>query len=208
MTIGHVVHEHAMSIVDPTFGPRLAAAYANARAKGLWSGTYAAQNEMEYWAEATQSWFDTNRVNDNEHGPIDTRAKLLPYDPTIARLLEEVYGNRPWRYVRPSQRPASERSHLAGFDVAKAGRFVWPAQPSVSPPGGGATTVTFVNSRRADVAIDWLDGTGQRRRYWLLRAGQRAVQPTYVGHVWVFSEGANTLGTVSAGANGQVVDIR
>lgn len=60
----HAIDERGLVTVDPTFDGRLAAAYEHARKKGLWNGTYAAQNRMEYWAEATQSWFGCNRVND------------------------------------------------------------------------------------------------------------------------------------------------
>ena len=58
------------------FDKRLMAAYEHAKTNGLWKGTYAMQNRMEYWAEGAQSWFDTNRANDNEHGPVDTRDKI------------------------------------------------------------------------------------------------------------------------------------
>ena len=37
-----------------------------------------------------------------------------------------MYGDRPWRYVRPAER--NEKAHLAGYDPAKAPRFVWPAK--------------------------------------------------------------------------------
>ncbi|MDI9411277.1 MAG: hypothetical protein QM519_07060, partial [Bacteroidia bacterium] len=60
----HAIHEMGLSSVDPTFDRRLEAAYDAAMKKGLWQGAYARENRMEYWAEATQSFFDTNREND------------------------------------------------------------------------------------------------------------------------------------------------
>ncbi len=128
----HAIHDTGLSAIDPTFDRRLEAAYNAAMAEGLWKNTYAATNRWEYWAEVTQSWFDTNRSNDAWHGEIDTRDEVKQYDPRAAALLTEVYGDRPWRYVRPDRR--AEPAHLAGFDRAKAARFAWPAtQPSTQP---------------------------------------------------------------------------
>lgn len=224
----HTIHEHGMTAVDPSFARRLSAAYANAKATGLWAGTYAITNENEYWAEATQSWFDTNRANDSEHGPIDTRAKLVAYDREIAALLREVYGDGAWRYQRPSRRAPADRAHLEGFDKRAAGAFSWPASapplaapstvagwlapgqlPSASPPTSQATTIVFVNRRATDVAVDWIDFQGGRRRYFVLRAGASQHQATYVGHAWAISDDRGApLGGVVAGASSVQVDIR
>jgi hypothetical protein len=128
----HTVHELGMRTLDATFDERLRAAFEHAKEAGLWQGTYAMQNRSEYWAEAAQSWFDCNRADDAEHGPIDTRAELRDYDPGIAVLLAEVFGDRPWRYTKPGERPAAERAHLAGFDRALAGRFAWPEKATAA----------------------------------------------------------------------------
>lgn len=122
----HAIHEMGLSGIDPTFDERLRVAYEKAREEGLWKGTYAMENRMEYWAEGAQSWFDTNRANDSEHGPVDTREKLKAYDPRLAALLAEVFGDGPWRYVRPDRR--SQANHLSGFDPSKVAPFAWPAQ--------------------------------------------------------------------------------
>ncbi|MBI5774749.1 MAG: hypothetical protein HZA89_13515 [Verrucomicrobia bacterium] len=224
----HAIHERGLNVVDPTFDKRLAAAYESAKAKGLWKGTYAMQNRMEYWAEAAQSWFDCNRANDREHGPIDTRDKLKPYDPDVAKLCAEVFGDTPWRYTKPSKRPVAERAHLAGFDVTKAGKFAWPKEapaleaqgellawlepgqaPAASPRvSGKATSVNFVNRRAQPVSIAWLDFEGQRRHYADIRPSLNDMQGTYAGHVWVVSEGGKTLGTVVAGEAAGRVEIK
>lgn len=135
----HAIHEMGLSTVDPTFDGRLLTAYDAAKVDGLWKGTYAMENRMEYWAEGAQSWFDTNRANDREHGPIDTRDKLKAYDPRLAALLTEVFGDRPWRYVRADLRAkivagdgaagnGDGFAHLAGFDPAQRDAFVWPKE--------------------------------------------------------------------------------
>ncbi len=129
----HAVHEMGLNTVDPSFDGRLQSAYDAAKEAGLWKETYAMENRMEYWAEGAQSWFDTNRTNDKEHGSIDTREKLKAYDPRLAALLSEVFGDRAWRYVRPDRRRDSNASdeslaHLAGFDASTHAPFVWPEQ--------------------------------------------------------------------------------
>ena len=224
----HAIHERGMSIVTPTFDRRLEAAYKNAKAKGLWKGTYAMQNRNEYWAEATQSWFDCNRANDKEHGPIDTREKLKPYDPEVAKLLTEVFGDHTWRYTKPSKRPAAERAHLAGFDVTMAGRFVWPANapsleaqgellawlapggaPSASPRSPGkATTVHFINRRAQPVSVEWLDFDGKRKQFAEVRPGLTKILSTYAGHVWIVSEGEKVLGAAIPDETTGRVEIR
>ncbi len=225
---GHTVHEQGMSTVDPTFDGRLAAAYAHAKSGGLWAGTYAMTNKSEYWAEATQSWFDTNRANDSEHGPIDTRAKLVGYDREVAALLREVYGDGAWRYTRPSARAAADRAHLDGFDLRTAGRFSWPAAtpsasvapgllpwlapgqlPSASPSSSQPTNILFANRRQGEVVIDWIDMQGTRKRYFTLLPGASLVQSTYVGHAWSVSDDRGlVVGGVVATANGSRIDIR
>ena len=121
----HAIHEMGLKTVDPTFDNRLKNAYQKAVARGLWKGTYAGSNHEEYWAEAVQSWFDDNRENDALHNHVNTRAELKEYDPDLAQLCREVFGDRPWRYSRPSLREPSQRTHLAGYDPTQAPRFRW-----------------------------------------------------------------------------------
>jgi hypothetical protein len=122
----HGIHQVGMRALDPTFDRRLREAYRTAMDQGLWKGTYAATNPGEYWAEGVQSWFDTNRENDAAHNHVNTRAELKEYDPALARLLEEVLGDGPWRYRRTTEREGEP--HLKGFDRSRAPRFVWPEE--------------------------------------------------------------------------------
>jgi cyclophilin family peptidyl-prolyl cis-trans isomerase len=130
----HAIHELGLSAVDPTFDKRLRDAYHSATNRGLWKATYAAENPHEYWAEGTQSWFDDNRENDSLHNHVNTRAELKEYDPALAQLCAEIYGDGPWRYLRPSRRPSAERAHLIGYDRAQAPPFVWREAPLVDRP--------------------------------------------------------------------------
>lgn len=130
----HAIHEMGMTTADPTFDRRLREAFADARKRGLWTNTYAASNPSEYWAEGVQDWFDDNRQNDALHNHVNTRAELNEYDPALAALCAEVFGDGPWRYQRPAKRAPAERAHLAGFDPSKAPRFVWREAPMVDRP--------------------------------------------------------------------------
>ena len=100
-----LVHEFAHTVLQmgierqpggSDFRARLEAAYHNAIDAGLWAETYAASNADEYWAEAVQSWFglnDTSVQADGVHNQIDTRHELQAYDPVIANLVQEVFGD-------------------------------------------------------------------------------------------------------------------
>ena len=96
--------------------------------KGLWKGTYAISNHIEYFAEGTQSWFNNNRENDVEHNHVNTRDELIAYDPDLAEILREVFGDNDWSYQKPDERPKSERCHLKGFDPNNTPEFVWPEE--------------------------------------------------------------------------------
>ena len=81
-----------------------------------------------------QDWFDNNRRNDAQHNDVSTRAELKKYDPPLAALCAEVFGDLPWRYQKPMERPPPERAHLAGFDPAKSPRFQWRPSPLTEKP--------------------------------------------------------------------------
>ena len=119
----HVIHLRGMSNVDPSFDGRLRAAYDAAMRDGLWRGKYAAVNHHEYFAEGVQCWFDNNRVNDHDHNHVHLRSELLDYDPRLAALCKEVFGDTELRYTKPATRLTG---HLAGYDPATAPRFRWP----------------------------------------------------------------------------------
>ena len=120
----HLIHLRGMNRLDPTFDERLKRAYESAMQKGLWKGKYAATNKQEYWAEGVQSWFNNNRPPDHDHNHVDTRKELQEYDPALAALCHEVFGETEFEYVRPAER--SDPAHLAGYDPKKAPRFRWP----------------------------------------------------------------------------------
>ncbi|MFC5455783.1 hypothetical protein [Prosthecobacter fluviatilis] len=120
----HNIHLRGLLNVDPTFDTRLKAAYDAAMKTGLWRGKYASVNHHEYWAEGVQSWFDDNRVNDHDHNHVHLRSQLIEYDPGLAALCREVFGDTELHYSKPATRLTG---HMAGYDPAKAPAFTWPA---------------------------------------------------------------------------------
>jgi DUF1680 family protein len=98
----------ALGTVDPTWRRRLRAAYDNAVEKGLYNLAYAQSNAGEYWAEIGQAYFDCNRVNNWNHGPIGTREQLKEYDPVgyeLARSIFQLSPEQEWRYTFLQQHP-------------------------------------------------------------------------------------------------------
>ncbi len=91
----HTIMDLGMTAVDPTFAGRVQAAYHNAMNAGLWQGTYAAKDDLEYWAEGVQSYFDANQSANADHNGIDTRGELQAYDPALYALIDGVFQGSP-----------------------------------------------------------------------------------------------------------------
>jgi Mlc titration factor MtfA (ptsG expression regulator) len=119
----HNIHLRGLLNVDATFDTRLKATYDAAMKAGLWKGKYAAVNHYEYFAEGVQSWFDDNRVNDHDHNHVHLRSQLIEYDPGLAAMCREVFGDTELKYTKPTTRLTG---HMAGYDPSKAPTFVWP----------------------------------------------------------------------------------
>lgn len=119
----HNIHLRGMVNVDETFDDRLKATYNKAMEAGLWEGKYASVNHAEYFAEGVQSWFDNNRQPDHDHNHVDTRKELKEYDPGLAAMCLEVFGDTELVYTKPTTRL---HGHLAGYDPSKSPKFVWP----------------------------------------------------------------------------------
>lgn len=100
----HAIHLMGINPIDDAFDDRLKAVYDKAMAAGLWNDKYAAGNKEEYWAEAVQSYFDTNRQDDHDHNHVDTREELKAYDPDLFALVDGTFKGNPWRYVRYDER--------------------------------------------------------------------------------------------------------
>lgn len=119
----HNMHLRGLANVDPTFDPRLKDTYDAAMEQGLWKGKYASVNHHEYFAEGVQSWFDDNREYDHDHNHVNTRVELIEYDPGLAAICREVFGDTELRYTKPATRLTG---HMEGYDPGGAPTFVWP----------------------------------------------------------------------------------
>ena len=125
----HAIHRFGLNTVDSTFDNRLQIAYAAAIEKGLWQGTYASSDRGEYWAVGTRAWFYPN-VGDSSYNYGNTRQALKEYDPGLAALLAEVYGDSGWRYTSPAVR--IHLPHLQGFNPQDSPTFQgWPELEAV-----------------------------------------------------------------------------
>jgi hypothetical protein len=98
----------ALGRIDPGWRARLRETYRKAMDQGLWKNTYAASNPAEYWAEIAQSYFDCNRINNWNHGPIATREQLKEYDPDgyeLVRATMKLTPETDWRYTPLRKQP-------------------------------------------------------------------------------------------------------
>jgi hypothetical protein len=143
----------ALQQADPAWYGRLETAYKNAMAAGRFVGSYAANNEQEYWAEGAQDWFDCNsKAKDSIHNGIWNRDQLKKYDPELAKLLTEVFGDGPWRYLRTDgkteevngqiyARSAADTAHLEGLDRVHFPAFDFSKSPRIQAFKASATPV-------------------------------------------------------------------
>lgn len=212
----HAIHQMGLSTVDPDFDKRLKALYEVAMEKGLWKGTYASTNKEEYWAEGTQSWFNTNRENDAQHNHVSKRGILKEYDPDLAALLTEIYRDTDWRYTDAITR--TELPHLQGFNPDNSPKFEWPTElaacyeqlfdekcegsdrwtdltryeldqrSSLKSHDGDRTAVLFVNKTDADITYYWIDSEGNESYRGRAAANAYSIQHTHAGHIWLVKD--------------------
>jgi hypothetical protein len=97
-------YELRVQRMDIRFDEKLKELYEAAMSKGLWEGTAAIHNRIEYWAEGVLAYFDAAGAvappNDSDH-PIATREALREYDPDLFDFVEETIaykGKVDWRY--------------------------------------------------------------------------------------------------------------
>ena len=84
-------------------------------AKGLWKNTYAGVEPGRILGRDRQSYFDCNRVNNWNHGPIGTREQLKLYDPDGYELVrDDVQPDARERLALHAAAAAAERDRAAG----------------------------------------------------------------------------------------------
>lgn len=98
------IHEFAHSLhlaiknSNSALALKISNAFNSAKNAGLWKSTYAMTNVDEYFAETSQSWFNSNKKIPSGyalwgvHNQIWNRTSIKSYDPTMSAILYEVYG--------------------------------------------------------------------------------------------------------------------
>jgi len=150
----HNIHLRGLSNVDATFDRRVKASFDAAMKAGMWKGKYASVNHHEYFAEGVQSWFDNNRENDHDHNHVNTRAELLDYDPGLAALCREVFGDTVLKYTKPTTRLTD---HLNGYDPTKAPKFEWPERLRKAK-----AAIREAAQKRSDAATKVVSSSGEK----------------------------------------------
>jgi hypothetical protein len=90
--------------LDVEFDQKLQKLFDDAAAKGLWKGTPAARDRVEYWAVGVLAYFDAAGKGLPPNGadrPITTSEALKAYDPDLYTLVDETMAYREhvdWRY--------------------------------------------------------------------------------------------------------------
>ncbi len=103
---GKQQYELGVKRLDIEFDQRIRKLYDEAMSKGLWKGTAAARNSIEYWAAGVEAYFDAAGSGTPPHGadrPITSREALKAHDPNLFTLVEETMAYKEhvdWRYQR------------------------------------------------------------------------------------------------------------
>lgn len=214
----HAIHLLGFNTLDPTFDERLQMTYEAAMEKGLWQGTYSSSNRREYWAEGTHAWFFPNGFVRSFGRSGNTRRALKAYDPELATLLTEVYGDSEWRYTLIETR--TDLPHLQGFNPQDSPTFEWwpelvalnqqmgdpnsdgdgnwvdlePYNPSELPrltklnPISDLTTIIFVNFTETEVLFYEVDSDGIEHYTNRYGPGQVGGGPTRINQVWLIKD--------------------
>jgi len=102
-------YELRVKRLDVEFDQRLQKLFDGAMAKGLWKGTPAARDRVEYWAAGVLAYFDaagTGFPPDGVDRPVTTRESFKAYDPDLYALVDETMAYREhvdWRYNQASR---------------------------------------------------------------------------------------------------------
>ena len=99
-------YELRVKRLDSDFDRKLRKAHEAAREKGLWKGTAAGRDHVEYWVAGVEAYFDAAGDSLPPHladQAITTREALKAYDPDLYALVDETMaysGHVDWRFKR------------------------------------------------------------------------------------------------------------
>jgi hypothetical protein len=97
-------YELRVKRLDVEFDQRLQKLFDSAAAKGLWKGTPAARDRVEYCAAGVLAYLDaagTGFAPNGAERPVTTRESLKAYDPDLYALVDETMAYKEhvdWRY--------------------------------------------------------------------------------------------------------------
>ena len=78
--------------------------FESARSSGKYNhNAYLMENSEEFWAEASQAWFEATLREDVTSG-LRTKQQILEREPELAQLMLRVYGETDWLYCESSTR--------------------------------------------------------------------------------------------------------
>ena len=210
----HQLHVWGLNRIDSTFDSRLETMYNAALKEGLYQNRYAGSNRWEYWAEGVGSWFNGPSGNNIAR----TRLALKKYDPRLATLLTEVFGDGPWRYTRPATR--THLPHLQGFNPQEApiyqrppelleleeqlrdpnsdGGGKWVNLKLYDPSGlshlkklttgGNHTEFLFGKLTGTDLALYFFNADGKKKLHQYITSADFLAVHTVVGAIWLIQD--------------------
>ncbi len=105
---GRDVQQYELRVkrLDVQFDQKLKQLHNIATGKGLWKGTPAGKDRVEYWIAGVLAYFDArgrDAVPNEIAHPVGTRETLKEYDPDLYALVNETMaydGHLDWRYQR------------------------------------------------------------------------------------------------------------
>jgi dipeptidyl aminopeptidase/acylaminoacyl peptidase/uncharacterized protein (DUF885 family) len=121
-------------------------------------------------------------------------AQRLPID-----LIEFVDGGKGLRLIGADKSwllnldDYSIKAQVESADGPLEARLKPTLRPHPSREQGSATRVTFVNHSADAVTLFWIDAHGDREPYGGLAPGERRVQQTFGGHVWLVTRSDGTI---------------
>ncbi|MEW5298967.1 MAG: hypothetical protein WDW36_002032 [Sanguina aurantia] len=123
---------------------------------------YMMSNEQEYWATATEAWFDST-VRTDVNGGVCSRDKLRATDPGLCTVMEQMFGDGTWRYPltcpQPLRMPSTQdrRDRMAEAAVAASARADAALAAREASPGARAAAADA-----AAAAADWIGALGRK----------------------------------------------
>jgi hypothetical protein len=104
--MGKQQYELRVKRLDVEFDKTLRKLFEEAGSKGLWKGSPAGRDRVEYWAAGVEAYFDAAGAGQPPHHadrPITTREALKAYDPGLYALVDETMAYKEhvdWRVRR------------------------------------------------------------------------------------------------------------